>query len=123
MSESPVHSLPVVIRGIYNLVPPNPRTANEDKPTLLVCWWCTSVSLGIILIRLVGRYVRNKRFFTEDKVMMAGVVPLVARMTLVHLILIWGTNNTKTATLSGSDIYDREKGSRLVLAARIFYAI
>ncbi|OKL56016.1 hypothetical protein UA08_08693 [Talaromyces atroroseus] len=55
--------------------------------------------------------------------MMAGVVPLVARMTLVHLVLTWGTNNAKTAALSESDLQDRERGSRLVLAARIFYAI
>ncbi|KUL90173.1 hypothetical protein ZTR_02068 [Talaromyces verruculosus] len=110
-------------RDIYNHVPPSPRTALQNNPTLLVCWWCTAASLVIIGIRIFGRYRRTNRFFTEDKVMMVAVVPLVARMTLVHLVLIWGTNNTKTEGLSEADIRDREIGSRLVLAARIFYAV
>lgn len=110
-------------RDIYNHVPPSPRTALQNNPTLLVCWWCTAASLVIIGIRIFGRYRRTNRFFTEDKVMMVAVVPLVARMTLVHLMLIWGTNNTKTEGLSEADIRDREIGSRLVLAARIFYAV
>lgn len=55
--------------------------------------------------------------------MMVAVVPLIVRMTLVHLVLIWGTNNAKTDGLSEMDIRDREIGSRLVLAARIFYAV
>lgn len=72
---------------------------------------------------MFGRYCRTKRYFTEDKVMMIAVVPLLVRMTLVHLVLIWGTNNAKTEGLSETDIRDREIGSRLVLAARIFYAV
>jgi hypothetical protein len=113
----------LIARGIYNHVPPNPRTAMQNNPTLLVCWWCTAASLVIIGVRIVGRYCRTNRFFTEDKVMMVAVVPLIARMTLVHLVLIWGTNNAKTDGLSEIDIRDREIGSRLVLVARIFYAV
>lgn len=77
----------------------------------------------IIVIRMFGRYLRTQRFFTEDKVMMIAVVPLITRMTLVHFVLVWGTNNVKADGLSETDIRDREIGSQLVLAARIFYAV
>lgn len=44
-------------------------------------------------------------------------------MGLVHVVLLWGTNNTITDGLSPEDIYHREIGSRLVLASRITYAL
>ncbi|KAL4977042.1 hypothetical protein BDW66DRAFT_44450 [Aspergillus desertorum] len=110
-------------RGIYSAVPPDARTRLQDNPTLLVSWWATGVSLAIIITRVCGRYVRIERLFREDKIMMASIIPLLARMAFVHVILIWGTNNTKVDTLTDEDIQHREIGSRLVLAARIFYAI
>ncbi|EED22292.1 integral membrane protein Pth11-like, putative [Talaromyces stipitatus ATCC 10500] len=116
-------TLSLVPRDIYKDVPPDPRTALQNNPTLLVCWWCTAASFAIILVRVIGRYKRTERFFTEDKVMMIGAIPLIARMTLVHLVLVWGTNNAKTEGLLEQDIHHREIGSRLVLAARVFYAV
>jgi hypothetical protein len=112
----------VAARGLYQDVPPDPRTSIEDNPTLLISWWCTAFSLVIILVRSAGRYVRTEHFFREDKVMMASIVPLLIRMGFAHVVLIWGTNNTKTAGLSDVEIQHREVGSKLVLAARIFYA-
>lgn len=103
--------------------PPDIRTALEDNPTLLVSWWATMFSFVIIVTRICGRYVRIERLFPEDKVMMISVIPLIVRMVLVHLILKWGTNNTKTEGLTEEDIRRRELGSRMVLASRIFYAI
>jgi len=44
-------------------------------------------------------------------------------MGLVHAILLFGTNNITTGGLSAEDIHEREIGSKLVLASRIFYAI
>ncbi|KAL4811584.1 hypothetical protein BDW67DRAFT_38546 [Aspergillus spinulosporus] len=110
-------------RGIYSTVPPDARTRLQDNPTLLVSWWATGVSLAIIVTRVCGRYVRIERLFREDKIMMASIIPLLARMAFVHVILIWGTNNTKVDGLTDEEIRHREIGSRLVLAARIFYAI
>ncbi|KPI40523.1 uncharacterized protein AB675_7546 [Cyphellophora attinorum] len=43
-------------------------------------------------------------------------------MALVHVVLIWGTNNTTTDNLTAIEIMHRQTGSKLVLAARIFYA-
>ena len=103
--------------------PPPPRTKAEDNPTLLVSWWCTGFALAIILVRLCGRYIRTERLFREDKIMALSLIPLLARMGLVHLVLIWGTNNTTGAGLTQLQLEHRETGSRLILAARIMYAL
>ncbi|RAL12926.1 putative integral membrane protein Pth11-like [Aspergillus homomorphus CBS 101889] len=110
-------------RGLLTTTPPDPRTRLDNNATLLVSWWATGFSLAIIVTRVCGRYVRTERFFMEDKVMLAGVIPLLIRMACVHLILIWGTNNTKTAGLSAENIDHRVVGSKLVLIARISYAV
>ncbi|PYH49715.1 putative integral membrane protein Pth11-like [Aspergillus saccharolyticus JOP 1030-1] len=110
-------------RGLFDTAPPNPRTKLDNNATLLVSWWATGFSLAIIVTRVFGRYVRTERFFMEDKVMLAGVIPLLIRMACVHVILIWGTNNVKTAGLSAENINHRVVGSKLVLVARIFYAV
>jgi hypothetical protein len=109
--------------GLNSAIPPDPQTKLQNNPTLLASWWSTVFSLIIILVRAAGRYIRTERLFTEDKVMMASLVPLLARMALIHVVLIWGTNNTKIAGLSEVEISQREIGSRLVLAARVCYAI
>ena len=102
--------------------PPAARTFQEDKPTLLVCWWCSLFAAVIILFRVSGRFIRSETLFKEDWLAFATMIPLGIRMALVHVILIYGTNNTVTTGLTASDIQKREIGSRLVLASRIFYA-
>lgn len=51
-----------------------------------------------------------------------SLVPLMARMGVIHVVLIYGTNNTVTTGLTQEDVDHREIGSKLVLAARMFYA-
>ncbi|KAJ5217774.1 uncharacterized protein N7469_011399 [Penicillium citrinum] len=110
-------------RGLHPQIPPAYETRAEVNPTLMMSWWATIFSLAIIIVRLLGRYIRIERFFPEDKVMMISVIPLTIRMVLVHFVLIYGTNNTQTGPLTVEEISRREMGSKLVLAARIFYAI
>ncbi|RMJ25065.1 integral membrane protein, partial [Aspergillus sp. HF37] len=110
-------------RDIWSQVPPDIRSREDNLPTLLMSWWATCFSVVIIIVRICGRYIRIERFFREDLVMTASLLPLLVRMAFVHPILLWGTNNTKTAGLSPSDIRHREMGSKLVLPARIVYAI
>lgn len=52
-----------------------------------------------------------------------SLIPLLIRMALVHVILLYGTNNVLTEGLTERQIYHRSIGSRLVLASRIFYAM
>jgi hypothetical protein len=109
-------------RRIYHDVPPDYQSRIAMNPTLIVSWWCTLFSLTAILIRVLGRWVRTERLFREDWIMFYSIVPLMIRMALVHVVLIWGTNNTQTEGLTALQIHHHEIGSRLVLAARIFYA-
>jgi hypothetical protein len=82
------------------------------------------MSFTVIIIRIFGRLTRNGQLFREDKVMLASLIPLFGRMALIHVVLIWGTNNVDLSVeLSPEDIRHREIGSRLVLAARILYAM
>lgn len=55
--------------------------------------------------------------------MALSLIPLLARMGLVHVVLIWGTNNTTSQGLTPLEIQHREIGSRLVLVSRIMYAM
>lgn len=109
--------------GLYPQTRPAYQSREQINPTLLMSWWATAFSLAIIIVRLCGRYVRIERFFPEDKVMMLSVFPLTIRMVLVHYVLVLGTNNVQTAGLTAEQISQRVTGSKLVLAARIFYAI
>ena len=55
--------------------------------------------------------------------MAVAIVPLALRMGLVHVILMYGTNNQAAGfDLTEHEIWERSVGSRLVLASRIFYS-
>ncbi|ROW09376.1 hypothetical protein VMCG_02560 [Cytospora schulzeri] len=94
------------------------------KPTLLVCWWATLFCTVIILLRVAGRFVRSETLFTEDKMAFYSLIPMYARMGCVHVILVYGTNNTdfSNVTLTAEELRRRTIGSGLVLASRIFYS-
>ncbi|CZT09997.1 related to integral membrane protein PTH11 [Rhynchosporium agropyri] len=107
--------------SIYSSAPAA-RAFRDDKATLLVCWWCTIFAAVIILFRVCGRYIRTEKLFKEDWLALGCVVPLFGRMALVHVILLYGTNNAITTGLSDEQVRHRVTGSRLVLASRILYA-
>ncbi|KAJ9640965.1 hypothetical protein H2199_005633 [Coniosporium tulheliwenetii] len=81
------------------------------------------MALTTILVRLMGRLVRNDRLFREDKIMALSIIPLLLRMAFIHPVLLFGTNNVATDGLSAQQIYTHSIGARLVLGARIFYAL
>lgn len=113
----------ILPRGLYSNAPPEPRTRMQNNPTLLFSWWCTGFAFVIILFRLSGRYVRNERLFREDKIMALSIIPLLIRMGFIHVVLLWGTNNVVAQGMSSEEIRHRAIGSRMVLGARIFYAL
>ncbi|CAD6505854.1 BgTH12-01341 [Blumeria graminis f. sp. triticale] len=102
--------------------PPSARSFRDDKPTLLVCWWCTIFAMVIILFRVCGRYVRTEKLFREDWIAFSCIIPLLFRMAFVHVVLLYGTNNTTVSDISEQDIYRRSLGSKFVLVSRFFYA-
>jgi hypothetical protein len=103
--------------------PPPLHTREQDKPTLLVCWWITLFCTTIILLRVAGRFVRTERLFQEDKTAALAIIPLWLRMGCVHLILTYGTNNAQfLGPLSNEDKRMKSIASGLVLASRMFHA-
>ena len=108
---------------LWSAAPPEPRSRQANYPTLLFSWWCTGFAVVIILFRLGGRKVRTNVLFREDHIMALSLIPLLMRMALVHVILLYGTNNVDPTGLSPLQIHHRSIGSRLVLASRICYAM
>lgn len=109
--------------GLYSDPPPL-HHFSEDKPTLLVCWWITTFCAVIILLRVIGRFVRTERLFTEDKTAFLALVPLFLRMGCIHVVLTYGTNNAQLvgAGLSDEEIHRKSIASGLVLISRVLYA-
>ncbi|KAJ9158215.1 Integral membrane protein Pth11-like [Coniochaeta hoffmannii] len=111
---------------LYSAAPPA-RPFSEDKPTLLVCWWITVFCATFILLRVTGRLIRVERLFREDTIAAAALFPLFVRMALVHVVLLYGTNNVNLNGIDGiafseGELHRRSIGSRLVLLSRIFDA-
>ncbi|KAK1820904.1 hypothetical protein LTR12_004616 [Friedmanniomyces endolithicus] len=111
--------------SLWDAAPPEARSRMQNWPTLLYSHWTTAFSAVIILTRLCGRKVRSGVLFAEDYVMLLAMIPLFIRMGLIHMVLIYGTNNIRTSgyNLSASDLERHSTGARLVLVARIFYAM
>ncbi|PGH09206.1 hypothetical protein AJ79_05735 [Helicocarpus griseus UAMH5409] len=115
--------LRTIVGRMYSSDYPEKLAREDMMPTVLVSWWCTGFALAIIFVRILGRYIRTQLLFPEDWVMLIGSVPMLIRMGLVHVVLIYGTNNVDPAGLTADEIRRREIGSGLVLAARIFYTL
>ncbi|KAH8159371.1 hypothetical protein CIB48_g8877 [Xylaria polymorpha] len=103
--------------------PPPLHTFDDDKPTLLVCWWITLFCATIIFLRVAGRFIRSEKLFREDKTVMLAVIPLFLRMGFVHIVLLWGTNNARfTWPLTETELRHKSIASGLVIGSRILYA-
>jgi hypothetical protein len=103
--------------------PPPLHAQNEDKPTLLVCWWITLFCATVILVRVSGRFIRSEKLFREDKTVVFAIIPLFIRMGLVHLVLLWGTNNAQFIwPLTETEKMRKSVASGLVIASRMLYA-
>ncbi|KAK0749670.1 hypothetical protein B0T18DRAFT_293354, partial [Schizothecium vesticola] len=104
--------------------PPPLRAFSDDKPTLLVSWWITALCSVVIALRLAGRYVRVEKLFFEDKLAGVFLIPLILRAAVVHVVLLYGTNNVlipPLLELSQDQLRRRSIGSGLVLLSRILH--
>lgn len=103
--------------------PPSLHSSDDDKPTLLVCWWITLFCATIILLRVAGRLIRSEKLFREDKTVTLALVPLFLRMALLHVVLLWGTNNAQFSwPLSETETRHKSIASGLVIGTRVLYA-
>ena len=102
-------------------MPPGQR----DWPTLIVAYICALLSLACIATRLICRRIRGERYwaFPDDIWMGFSVVPLFVRLGLIHVVIVYGTNQAPMGMriLGGNAKEEMILGSKFVLASRIVY--
>ena len=94
--------------------------------TLLIHWLFSCITVVILVGRLVGRKLVKQQFNLGDYLTIAACVCVLTRLGLIHVVLIWGTNNVTAAyraahVFTATDIYQREIGSKLTITNRVFY--
>lgn len=111
---------------LYTSAPPA-RPFSEDKPTVLVSWWIAGLCSVVIFLRLAGRYVRVEKLFLEDRIAALFLIPLFLRTIVIHVVLLFGTNNILVSDVDGAlrfseeEIHRRSIGSGLVLLTRMLH--
>ncbi|GFF28960.1 hypothetical protein IFM61606_10264, partial [Aspergillus udagawae] len=94
--------------------------------TLIILWVFTWVTIGLISSRLLVRKLKRSHFVLGDYFSMGAIFCALLRLALVHVILIWGTNNMAatfrhTHHFTPEEIRRREIASKFVLANRVVY--
>lgn len=117
--EVSVSSFPLAYFGL-------PEASKAMDSTLIILWVFTWVAIGLIVLRLLARKLRGYQFVLGDYFAMGAILCAVIRLALVHVILIWGTNNMsgtfrRTHVFTPEDIRRREIASKFVLTNRVFY--
>lgn len=97
-----------------------------DDPTLLIHWLFSCLALLVMVVRLIWRKVAKQPFNLGDYLTMAACLCALTRLGLIHVVLVWGTNNVSatlraTHTFTSTEIYQREIGSKLSIVNRVFY--
>ena len=100
--------------------------SSDTVQTLVILWVFTWLAIALMVVRLTMRKVRGQKFDASDKLTMLCMFFLAARCAVVHVILIWGSNNMtqafrKNQVFGVQEIYRREMGSKLTLVNRTFY--
>ena len=100
--------------------------SSETMQTLVILYICSGYAISLMGFRVVLRRVKGLEWNVSDYLTMVCVVALIARTSMIHVVLIWGTNNVplfyRVLHIFGAEeIYQRETGSKLLLASRFFY--
>lgn len=101
--------------------------SQSNITSMVVTYVCTFLSAILIVTRLLFRFHRGERMYTDDTWMGISLVPLFVRLGIIHIVLIYGTNNIdfdkiNVMSMSEEEINRRVVGSKLILASRVFYA-
>ncbi|KAL6870504.1 PTH11-type GPCR protein [Trichoderma novae-zelandiae] len=94
--------------------------------TLIIHWLFSWLALLIMGVRLWGRKHVRQDFNTGDYLTMAACACALIRLGMIHVVLTWGTSNMSAAErqdhhFTPYEIYQREIGSKLSIANRVFY--
>ncbi|KAF8470839.1 hypothetical protein BDZ91DRAFT_693822 [Kalaharituber pfeilii] len=96
-----------------------------DYPSLTVAHTMSYLSFAIIVFRSIMRWYRRQKYCLEDYLMMSSVFWLFMRLGLVHMVLVWGTNNVSASIrekgFTEEEIQQRSMASKMLLASRFAY--
>jgi hypothetical protein len=100
--------------------------ADDTQVTIVITWVFTWLSEALMALRLTMRKLRKQDFNISDYFTIAAMAFLIIRLAMVHIVLIWGTNNITAAfrdshMFTAQEIYQLEIGSKLTLAVRAVY--
>jgi hypothetical protein len=100
--------------------------ADDMQVTIVITWLFTWLGEALMALRLIMRKARKQRFDVSDYFTIAAMAFLIMRLAMVHVVLIWGTNNISAAyrdshVFTDLEILHRQIGSKLTLAVRAVY--
>ena len=98
----------------------------ENLQTIIIVYVFTWLGMLLMTARLILRRYRGQEWDLSDYMTMVCMVCLLARMSFIHVILVWGSNNLTAAyrknhVFGQAEIYRRTVGSKLTLVNRTFY--
>lgn len=96
---------------------------SEMTQTLFMLFISSGLAELLIAFRLVLRRVRGQEWNLSDYLTRVCMLCLLARISMVHVVLLWDTNNFSIAYRKGhifseTKIYQREIGRKLILASK-----
>lgn len=97
----------------------------SDLTTLVVGYLFYAICFLIITIRLSVTWAREKKWRHDDYWMLGALGILIVRTVVIHLVLVWDTNNVEEWARNGlqkQEVERREMGSKMALVARSCYA-
>ncbi|EPE33953.1 hypothetical protein GLAREA_06966 [Glarea lozoyensis ATCC 20868] len=98
----------------------------DTVQTLAFLWVFTWLAMFLMALRIVMRRYRGQKLDISDRITMVCMICLLARLSFIHVVLIWGTNNIPKKVraklvFTATDIYQRETASKLLLTSRTWY--
>lgn len=96
-----------------------------DYTTLALAHVTAYLAFIVIMFRSILRWHRREKFGVEDYLMLSATVWLAIRLGMIHMVLVWGTNNIsdeiRQKGFDEKDIQKREIASKLLLVNRFAY--
>jgi hypothetical protein len=95
-------------------------------PTLIIVWVFTWIAIVVMSLRLILVKINKKPFSNGDYLTMGAIFCALTRLSLIHVVLIWGSNNMTakfraTHHFTPQELYRREVGGKLTIVNRLFY--
>lgn len=102
---------------------------SEGKNTeLAVQWALTGLSVIIMLVRLIMRWNRLRKFEMGDYLTLAAIFALLARSSVETVPLVYGTNQVPPKArakhhFTPEEISHRELGAKMTMVNRALYTV